>query len=214
MVNKESDYDRVFELIDHPEAYTPDELSALLSDPETKEIYELLCAAASATGAARDCDIEAEWREFSQKRQHKRKRAHFFGSRAASIAVLIGSSILALAAGIAVTVTIIDRKTPTQYAVAETADSGSSATDTLTHLPAVEISDCSPVLFENETLENIMKEISETYGVEVLFSNGEVAELQLFYQLAPSLNVDEIVEQLNTFGSINITRDGQRLIID
>ena len=71
-----------------------------------------------------------------------------------------------------------------------------------------------PILFEDKTLEIIMKEISETYKVEVRFNNNDAAGLRLYYRLDPSLPLSEVLEQLNTFEQININRNGTILIID
>lgn len=36
-------YDIVLDLIEHPAEYTPEKIEEMLSDPETREIYNLLC---------------------------------------------------------------------------------------------------------------------------------------------------------------------------
>ena len=69
-------------------------------------------------------------------------------------------------------------------------------------------------MFENEPLDKIMKKIAEAYGVEVKFNSSETASLHLYYKLDPSLPLDEVVEQLNTFEQINIRQDGDILNID
>ncbi len=71
-----------------------------------------------------------------------------------------------------------------------------------------------PVMFEDEPLETIMKEVAATYGVEVMLNNEETASLHLYYRLDPSQPINEVVEQLNTFERINIRQDGNILIID
>ncbi|MFA4087158.1 MAG: DUF4974 domain-containing protein, partial [Paramuribaculum intestinale] len=72
----------------------------------------------------------------------------------------------------------------------------------------------TPVMFENEPLEKIMKEVAGAYGVDVRFDNREAALLHLYYKFDPSLPLTEIVEQLNTFEQINIKHNGNILTID
>lgn len=46
------------------------------------------------------------------------------------------------------------------------------------------------------------------------FDNKEAATLHLYYRLDPSLSIDEVISQLNTFEQINIKRQGDTLTID
>lgn len=210
-------YDLVLDIIEHPDNYTSEQLTELLSEPEAREIYNLLCKTDSAIKAGEVPDVNAEWEKFSAK--HTTARPHrlfpWFGSRAASIAATVGSSIVAVAAGVAVTVSVIEHKpemvteevTVTSVADFETIDAITSQNDTVRK-------NLSPVMFENETLEIIMKEIADAYGVEVNFNNKEAASLHLYYKLDPSLSLSDVVEQLNTFEQINIMQNGNSLNID
>lgn len=70
-------------------------------------------------------------------------------------------------------------------------------------------------MFEDEPLEKIMKEVADAYGVEeIRFNNLEAAALHLYYKFDPSLPLNEVVEQLNTFEQINIKQNGNILTID
>lgn len=212
----ESKYDIVLDIIEHPDNYTSGQLEDILSDPETREIYNLLCKTESAVKADNKIDVDAEWERFSKKYAMRPRRSFlWFGSRAASIAAVVGTSLVAVAAGIAVTVSVIDHKSeplaeeamPATSVTTVTTDSLSAVNDTVRVV-------IEPMMFENETLENIMKGVSDAYGVEVKFNNKEAASLHLYYKLDPSLPLDEVVEQLNTFEQIDIKRNGNILNID
>lgn len=123
-------------------------------------------------------------------------------------------SIAAIAAGIAVTVRVSERKASqtTETSIAETrrevaSDKREAQTDTASV-------DKTPILFKDETLEVIMKTIAERYDVTVIFNNKEVGTLHLYYKFHPALPLDDVVSQLNTFKQITITRKGNSLIID
>ena len=64
-VNK---YDLVLDIIEHPEKYKSDRLTEIMSDPETAEIYKLLCKTDSAVEAHKEIDVDAEWKRFSATR--------------------------------------------------------------------------------------------------------------------------------------------------
>ncbi len=210
-------YEIVLDIIENPIKYTSNQLDEILSDPETRQIYNLLCKTNSAIESDKTVDVDAEWEKFS--RDHiVRRRGPFMwrSSRAASVAIIISISIAAIAAGIAIGVAVKDRNqeisireksevtslsgTKSDKLIAESQDSIKAVT--------------SPVMFEDASLEEIMKTVSAAYGVEVTFRKNETATLHLFYRLDPTLSLDEIISQLNTFEQINISRTGNFLIIN
>lgn len=207
-------YDLVLDIIEHPGDYTAGQLHDILSDPEAKEIYTLLCKAGDAVRRVDEPDVDAEWDAFSQSHP-LRRRFPWPGSRAATVAAIVGMSLVAVAAGIVFTVALtVHNPGPVVGEVAVTSSDMSVAADSL---PAGEDTlkvNSAPVMFENEPLEKIMKEVSAAYGVEVKFNNVETAKLHLYYRLDPTLSLNEIVEQLNTFEQIDIRRSGDILIID
>lgn len=210
-------YELVFDIIEHPEKYTTDSLNKIMSDPETREIYALLCKTDSAVEANQDIDVDAEWNVFAQQNAVRTRRTFlWFGNRAASIAVIVLSSLVAVAAGIAITVVAFDKK---QYIVADSAvetNSSEIASPTQTTLVQADTAmlPVASIMFEDETLEAIMNAVATAYGVEVRFNNRETAHLHLYYRLDTTLPLDEIISQLNTFEQININRNGNILNID
>lgn len=211
-------YELVLDIIGHPGNYTSEQLESILSDKETREIYNLLCKTDSAVEAGKEIDVDAEWENFLHKHNYRPRSKFFalFGSRAASIAIIISTSIIAIAAGLVFTVTLTERKAEpvdnsdvrtTSSVVAVAADSIIAQTDSAKV-------DLTPIMFEDESLENIMKAVANRYGVEVKFNNREAALLHLYYKLDPALPLDDVVAQLNTFEQINITRKNKTLTID
>lgn len=207
----------VLDLIEHPDNYSTAQLHELLSDPETREIYTVLCKTDSAIEASSEVDVEMEWKSFSENMSVRRIRKPWFRNRAASITAIIFSSVAAVAAGVAITISISHRPpTPTQIDQ-ETVAPHTLAYDSM-NVAATEVSVNTKVtdqiMFENQPLEMIMREVSSIYEVEIKFNNRRTADLHLYYKLNPELSLDQIVEQLNTFDQININRNGNKLIID
>lgn len=206
-------YELVLDIIEHPDHYGPEELEELLSDQETREIYNILCKVDSAVVSNKEIDVETEWKIFSER--HPERSRHSFlriGNRAASIAAIVCSSIVALSAGLTVTVALLNDDGPAtsreeravENVINVATDSMAVCNDTV----------FNPVVFEHEQLDEIMRIIGETYSVDVIFSNKEAASLLLYYKFDPSQPLTEVVEQLNTFDQINITYKGNTLIID
>ena len=209
-------YDLVLDIIEHPEKYTSGQLAEIMSDSETREIYNLLCKADAAIEANEEVDVDAEWENFSEKHAVRPRRSKFwFGSRAASIAAIVGTSIVAVAAGIAVSVATVDNKPkPSAENIAVAQSVTTVFADTLTAHSDTALVNLTPIMFENEPLEKIMEEVAVVYGVEIAFNNKEAALLHLYYKFDPSLPLTEVVEQLNTFEQIKIKQNGNILTID
>ena len=210
-------YDLVFDIVEHPEKYSPHQTIELLSDPEAKEIYNLLCKTDSAVNADKCVDVNAEWKRFSRRNIKTARRPFaWLGSRAASIIAVICTSIVAVAAGIAVTVAVIERNS--EVIMVGQTDSIPSTIENQQIIHAAQTDTVSatnePVIFENKALEEIMKVVGDAYDMDIVFNSPNAAELHLYYKFNPSLPIDEIITQLNTFEQINITREGETLTID
>lgn len=211
-------YELVLDIIEHPDNYTSEQLQEIMSDSETRKIYILLCKIDSAikVGAAAGIDLDSEWNSFSKISNLRCRRPFFrFGSRAASISAIIFTSVVAVAAGIAVTMKVLHRgahpateEMETHIPIlASTADTIKPSADTV--VPVL-----TPVMFEDVPLETIMEKVTAVYDVKVKFYTPEVASLHLYYRLDPTLTLDEVVSQLNTFHQINIRQNGNILNID
>ncbi|MDE6397250.1 MAG: DUF4974 domain-containing protein [Muribaculaceae bacterium] len=212
-------YELVLDIIEHPGKYKPDRIAEILSDLETREFYNLLSKTDSVVKVQKEIDIDSEWKKYSDSREpgygHK---VLWFGSRAASIAAIICTSIIAVATGIVVTMKVIQPDTD----ITENVDT-ESAPQTISTAVSPDTTDkqtadyravMSPIMFEDGSLDAIMKQISEIFHVEIRFITSESSSLHLYYKLDPSLPLEEIVSQLNTFDRINIKQNGNILIID
>ncbi len=217
MDNMDNKYDIVLDIIENPRKYTSSQLEEILSDPETRDIYNLLCKTESAIEAEKTVDVDAEWAKFADSHSLNRRHAFLWkGSRAASIAIIIFTSIVAIAAGIAITVAIKDHNPKPSF---EKTTESTNLSSKLPQQSQIELHDSlpatpTPLMFEDDTLETIMNTIASIYGVEVNFQNKEIATLHLYYRLDSSLPLDDIITQLNTFEQINIKHIDNTLIIE
>ena len=206
----------LFDLIDHPEKYPQEEVESLLSDPETRESYNLLCKIESCVCAEIVPDVDAEWERLAEKYRPR----HFLleGHRAASIAIIVFASLAAVAAGIGISLAFRDksnqsvlmenRETMTVERVYDSAMESSEATNGSIPEPI------APILFENESLRTILTQASELYNKELEVRNEEAAELKLYFKLEPSLSLEEVIDRINTFEQINVTVGDSVIIIN
>lgn len=215
-------YDHVFDIIEHPESYPDTRLSEILADDETREIYNLVCKTRStAAGAPLPMcdDVDAEWTRFEERRRVPRFKFLWLSGRAASVAVLLLSSLVAVAIGVVVKVTVFDRDADAEFTAAKpdaAVVSGSvvAANDSVAELQTTDTADAEPVLFEDAALSEIIEAISKAYGVKAEFKSDAAASLRLYYRFDPSNTLDAVVGQLNTFGQINIRIVDKTLVIE
>jgi len=213
-------YDIVLDLIEHPAKYAPERIAEILSDPETREIYNLLCKTDSTlVSTEAKVDVDAEWQTFSQAHKKPKLRFLWSGSRAASIAAIAFTSFAAVAIGITVAVKTFDSKPQLIEVVAEASVASpvskaeTIGKDSTVIAEEVAVSN-TPVLFENVSLEEILSRVAETHGVNVEYRKPETAQLHLYYKFDPTVTLKETIEQLNTFEQISIRISGKKIIVD
>lgn len=211
-------YELLLDVIEHPENYPAEKIKDMLSDPETREIYNLLCKTKSALNPDTPADADAEWTEFRRRHNPTLRQRYlgWFGSRAASIAVITGTAVMAIAAGITITISVRDAKYTSatkEIKVNTLSHLAAASSDSIAAEPDTIKRDLTPVMFENESLGVIMNRVATIYSVEIRFNNMHASSLHLYYRLDPALPLDEIVSQLNTFEQINIKRNDNILTI-
>ncbi len=213
-------YDVALDIIEHPENYTSAQLSEILSDPEMREIYNVLVktqSAAKSRDTISSAEVDEEWKRFEQAHPAPRFRFLWLSGRAASIALLIVSSVVAFAVGITIKVSLDRGKTDEAIVVAARGDAAQSQAvvrDTVApSSEGVPAKSTSPVLFENASFGEIVETIAKTYGVKARFEAEAKNQLHLFYKFDPNNTLQNIVDQLNSFEQIDITLEGSELVV-
>lgn len=212
-------YDLVLDITEHPEKYSDAQLKEILSDAETRNIYNLLCKTDSAVEAQQemsDDDVNQEWDRFQRRASKSRFKFLWLTGRAASVAMFLLCSLVALAIGVAVKVTVFNRgEAPEKADVSVQQEVGKTvAVDTIMAVNDSIAVPIKPILFEDATLTEIMTSVEKAYSVKVDFHNDKLKDLHLYYSLDPSNTLAETIEELNTFEQINIRIYGTTLIID
>ncbi len=218
-------YDKIFNIIEHPEKYSSEEISDILSNPEMKEMYKIMCKTSTVLNAENQISdeyINYEWERLKPYRAMRpeikkvNKRRFRSSSRAASVAVIIFVSFVAIAVGISVSLSIDQNESK----VLENETSSTIVSqkvynvDTSVSIINEKTEESSPVIFEDAPLKDILKVVSDHYGVSVKFKNLSTGEIHLFYKFDVSKRLEDVVEQLNTFERITISIDGDTIIVE
>lgn len=205
--------DRLLDALEHPEKYSDAEVEQLLTDPEAREVYDILRKTADVSAPVPEINIDDEWRRFEAKQPKRRpvilRWLSFMASRnAAAVVIALVGTLAVVAATIGVThyfiadneLTQTEQTEPqkrTNIANANVAPTGTIPSET-TPLPET-------IVFKGENLERILADIAEYYGATVKFNQDAAKSLKLYFEWNQSLPLNEVVEQLNNFEQIDIT---------
>ena len=205
--------DRLLDALEHPENYNDTEIEQLLTDPDEREVYEMLRKTADISAPVPEINIDEEWRRFEAKQPKRRpvilRWLSFMASRnAAAVVTALVGTLAVVAATIGVTHYFNANKEMAQTEQTEPqkqtaiADSKVAPTDTI---PAETTPLPETIVFKGENLERILADMAGYYGVTVKFNQDAAKSLLLYFEWDQSLPLSEVVEQLNNFEQINIT---------
>lgn len=214
--------EQLIDAIDHPENYSDEELHALLSDPEVKEVYSTMCSMRAALSPLSKSDIDLEWETFVKSK----KSIGFFGVQLRYTKILLRNSAAVVAVCLlsaAAIATVIGVKlherqaAPVSYSEDATelveVATVMNEQDTSAIKPATP-EKYEPVLFENRPLEEILNTIKGHYEVEVRFKSQEAKKLRLYFNWNPELPVTDIVDLLNNFQQFSIRLSDNTLVVE
>lgn len=209
---------QLLEMLDHPESYSEQEIHDLIHrDEETLQAYRLMVGAKYACRHRHDCqevDVDLAWQDVSKKLKERKSelpqpkptpRTFRFTKVAASIVGIV------LVSGIAFAAYQMSRTVQsTDSALVGSQVKGSVDRD-------VQVADVDsvpqPVLFDNVTLEKMLPEIAEHYGVTVTFANAEVGQLRFRFVWNPQTGLEQVLCDLNQFERINVTMKGKQITV-
>lgn len=212
--------DRLLDAIEHPDRYSEKEIDVLLSDPEVREVYNLLDKTRSSLAPIPTPDIDAEWDRFSNShtaKQFRTNRLFNLISRNVAASIAIGlASLAAVAAVVGVSVNhAFDKNAGTQSVeVAPATKDNVLSNDTIVVVEEVPAVAPETIVFDNEPLENIINHIARYYGYKAEYSTDAAKSLRLYFRWNQAQTVDEVVESLDNFEQINLTVKDKTIKID
>jgi len=216
-MNKDEKRLMLFDMQEHPEKYTDEQVERLLADEEAQEFLRDLAMARMAGKKAtpKKVDVDKAWKEFSEK--HNKAKSISNGTNtpyrnrmqiAASIIGIIFLSGVALAAvqngwlKFAVSDKVADNNTTTEQTVKQKP----SADDSLKAVTAEpkDSLDMKPVVFDNAELGTILTQIADFYHVKVRYDNADTQHVRLFFNWNKTKTLEQNLAILNAFDRIQI----------
>ena len=212
-MNKDEKRLMLFDMQEHPDKYTDEQMEHLLADEEVKEFLRDLAMARMAGKKAtpKKVDVDKAWKEFSNGSYRNRMKI------AASIVGIIFLSGVALAAvqngwlNISTSDKVVDNKVMTEQIV----PSNTLANDSLKAMTVepTDSLDMKPVVFDNTELGTILMQMADFYHVKVEYMNVNTQHVRLFFNWNKTKTLEQNLELLNAFDRIQIEYADGTLIV-
>ena len=217
-MNKDEKRLMLFDMQEHPEKYTDEQMEHLLADEEVKEFLRDLAMARMAGKKAtpKKVDVDKAWKEFAETHNKdlstdKKEANSTYRNRmkiAASIVGIIFLSGVALAAvqngwfKFSTSDKVVEEKAATE----QTANSKQLANDSLKAITTEpkDSLDMKPVVFDDAELGIILMQMADFYHVKVEYMNANTQHVRLFFNWNKTKTLEQNLELLNAFDRIQI----------
>ena len=194
---------QLLEMLDHPEAYTEQEIHDIINrDEDTRETYRLIVEAKrSSRNRQTDTpvDVDAAWQRFEQKHYPQQRPLRRWLRIAA---IFIG---IAFISGIAFAVIQFVRNHSARPQVPQT----EHANTELANQEAV-----TPVRFDDVRLDSILTVVSSHYGKEVSFRSEEAKGMKFIMAWNPDSSLTSFIDGLNMFDGLLLTIQQDTIFVE
>ena len=198
----------LLDMHEHPENYTDEQLAAMLDD----EMLEQLVTAKRAMTDVPEPDVDGEWQRFEQQHFAPVNNRRWL-KVAAMIAGVLMLSAFTYAAIHAVRHSTNEKSIETTEKVATTSQTEASVG------PRLGVADTAavvtePIVFDNLPLDQMLEQIAPHYSMQVEFRNEDARALRFYFVWQPDEDLDAVLERLNLFESVNISKEGNTIVVE
>ena len=233
IMNKDEKRMMLFDIQEHPERYTDEQIESLLADEEVKDFFEELAMARMAGKKAKSekVDVDEAWKKFSK--QHVSDEADDASGTAVrrwllSRRMKISASIIGVIflSGVAWATAIhqgwvkgfssSDNSSHINK-VEQTSASASLSADSIkgkTMVAKKNSVDMKPMVFDNAELKDVLTLFASFYQVKVEYVNAEAQHVRLFFNWDKQRSLQQNIEILNAFDRINISYENGTLKVE
>ena len=198
----------LLDMHEHPESYTDEQLASMLDD----EMLERLATAKRALTDIPEPDVDAEWQRFEQE--------HFapaHNRRWLKVAAVIAGVFMLSAFTYAAIQAVRAHQPEIQQPLTEQVEKTDApvATSSSTEAEGIDsVSTGQPVTFDNVALETIVGDIAARHQMQVEFRNEDARALRFYFVWQPDEDLDAALERLNLFESVNISKEGNTIVVE
>lgn len=204
---------RLLDMHEHPENYTDEQLAAMLDDESLARLQEQLATAKRAMTDIPVPDVDAEWQRFEQQHFAPVKNRRWL-KVAAMIAGVLMLSAFSYAAIQVVRHHHVDKAGEPTEKVTTTAQEKSIEVGPSLGVADTVKEEVTPVVFDNQTLGQMLETIATRYGTQVEFRNEEARDLRFYFELHSGEELSSVVERLNMFERVSVSIEDNTIVVE
>ena len=229
-----------FDMQEHPDRYTDEQMEALLADKEMKEFFHDMAMTRMAEQKAhpKEVNVEEAWQEFSTRHamaSYERRISLDHSDENASMATSVGkasgnrfkiaASIIGVVFLSGITFAAIhsgifrsssSEDTP-QPKMEQTSSNTNAIHPDSTQSKVAEKTDSlnlKPVVFDNAELGEVISQLAAFYQVKAEFENAASQHTRIFFNWDKKKTLQQNLEILNAFERIQITEENGILKVE
>lgn len=213
--SKEEKRQMFFDMQEHPDRYTDEQVERLLADEDMKDFFHdmAMVRMAMKKGTPKKVNIDEAWKEFPDRQELKANNA---SGKTSSNRWKIAASIIGVIFLSGITLAVIHSGIFRSYSSDETSQAKTeqvSSTSDLNKTDSIKVSatekadslDLKPVVFDNAELGNVVSQLAAFYHIKVEFDNAESQHIRIFFNWDKTKTLKQNLEILNAFERIQIT---------
>ena len=213
--SKEEKRQMFFDMQEHPDRYTDEQVKRLLADEDMKDFFHdmAMVRMAMKKGNPKKVNIDEAWKEFADRQGLKANNASGKTSSnrwkiAASIIGIVflsGITFAAIHSGIFRFSSSDEAKQAKTEQVSSTSDFNKMDNIRVSATEKADSLDLKPVVFDNTELGDVVSQLAAFYHVKVEFGKAESQHIRIFFNWDKTKTLKQNLEILNAFERIQIT---------
>ena len=209
IMEKDEKIQLLLDMQEHPEQFSEQALKTMLDDPEVRDLMEATAQLKQAMMSDENNvnDVEAEWQRFAQTHLTEQKSERSWLKIAATIIGILMMSGIAFAA-IHVIRHISNAGVEPQTPIIANPHQVPADTLKTDSIPA------KVVRYDEATLEQILTDMADYYGLTLNWKSEEAKTLRLFYIWNKQQSAVEAIRSMNSFERIRLELSDSILTAD
>ena len=202
----------LLDMHEHPENYSDEQLARLLEDEQLATLWQQLVTAKRAMTYIPEPDVEAEWQRFEQTHFTPVKNRRWLKVAAIFLGVIMLSAFTYAAIH-----AVRAHQPEVQQPMTEQVEETDNPVETSSPAEVERIDTVSteqPVTFDNVALETIVGDIAARHEMQVEFRNEDARTLRFYFVWQPDEGLDAVLERINLFESVNISKEGNTIVVE
>ena len=212
-MDKDAKIQLLLDMQEHPEQFSEQALQTMLNDLEMRELMEATAQLKQAmiNEQSNENNVDAEWQRFAQTHLTEQKQERSWLKIAATFIGILMMSGIAFAA-IHIIRHVSNAGVESHPPIQETTNANPH------QLPAdtlkIDTIPSKVVRYDEATLEQILTDMSDYYGLTLNWKSEEAKTLRLFYIWNKQQSAEEAITSMNSFERISLELNDNILTAD